>query len=125
MFSACRPGGAVMDSHRAFWKFRFSLFALSHDVNMIRNCSCWSNLLALHLDAQPIQSIDSASGGFELALLVLFLSIILVQSLSQECSGVFIMGVTVVFEVVPASGALEGSRADEWHADNKTLDPLM
>ena len=34
------------------------------------------------------------------------------------------MGVTVVFEVVPANGALEGSRADKWHADDKTLDPL-
>ena len=56
--------------------------------------------------------------------MALFLSIVLVQSLSQESSGVFVVGVTVVFEVVPASGALEGSRADEWHADNKTLGPL-
>ena len=114
-----------MDSHWAFWEFRFSLFALSHDVNVIRNCSHWSSLPALQLDAQPIQSINSASSGFELAHLVLFLSIVLVQSLSQECSGVSVMGVTVVFEVVPVSGALEGSRADEWHMDDKMLDPLM
>ena len=113
-----------MDSHWAFWDFRFSLFALLHDVNVIRNCGRWSSLLALQLDTQPIQSINSTSGGFELAHLALFLSVVLVQSLSQECSGVFVVGVTVVFEVVPASGALEGSGADEWHADDKTLDPL-
>ena len=64
------------------------------------------------------------SDGFEWAHLALFFSIVLVQSLSQECSGVFVVGVTVVFEVVPASGAQEGSGADEWYAGNKTLDPL-
>ena len=77
-----------MDSHWAFWEFWFSLFVLSHNVNVIRNCGHWSSLLALQLDAQPIQSINSASGSFELVLLALFLSVVLVQSLSQECSGV-------------------------------------